>query len=280
MTASTPRVAVLVTSQNNIDRPRKALVLVCRRHVRRQFLDVVGGVAHRDREAAVLEHRQVVLHVADGGDRIGRDALTFGDRLHKSALVAAGRGDIEIIALRSDGRGLRSQCPLHRGFATLQQSRIGAGADDLAGRRQIGFEIPNNGRIGADGVFFVQDVFAIVVATRLFASDVKAYFKVGAGVSGFDFALSMALFAVGHLVGLWVGVAMLLGALIGWGWGVPHFSALATGLTGGAEEIAGATARTYVWEMRRARPTLRANCFVVAGHAGQIFSEERSPTDF
>ena len=36
----------------------------------------------------------------------------------------------------------------------------------------------------------------------------------------------MALFAVGHLVGLWVGIAMLLGALIGWGWGVPHFSAL------------------------------------------------------
>jgi putative OPT family oligopeptide transporter len=60
-------------------------------------------------------------------------------------------------------------------------------------------------------------------------------------VSGFDFALSMALFAVGHLVGLWVGLAMLLGALIGWGWGVPHFSALAPGLAGGAEDIAGAT---------------------------------------
>ena len=74
--------------------------------------------------------------------------------------------------------------------------------------------------------------FAVVVATRLFASDVKSYFRVGSGVSGFDFALSMALFAVGHLVGLWVGVAMLLGALIGWGWGVPHFSALAAGLAG------------------------------------------------
>jgi len=36
------------------------------------------------------------------------------------------------------------------------------------------------------------------------------------------------LFGVGHLVGLWVGIAMLVGAIIGWGWGVPHFSALVT----------------------------------------------------
>ena len=47
----------------------------------------------------------------------------------------------------------------------------------------------------------VAATFSIVVAMRLFASDVKSYFKVGEGVSGFDFALSMALFAVGHLVG-------------------------------------------------------------------------------
>jgi putative OPT family oligopeptide transporter len=45
-------------------------------------------------------------------------------------------------------------------------------------------------------------------------------------VTGFDFLLSFALFGVGHLVGLWVGLAMLVGALIGWLWGVPHYSAL------------------------------------------------------
>jgi len=43
-------------------------------------------------------------------------------------------------------------------------------------------------------------------------------------VSGFDFNLSFALFAIGHLVGLSVGIAMLIGAIIGWGWGVPHYS--------------------------------------------------------
>ncbi|KLD61878.1 OPT/YSL family transporter, partial [Dyella japonica] len=44
--------------------------------------------------------------------------------------------------------------------------------------------------------------------------------------SGFDFNLSFALFAIGHLVGLSVGIAMLIGAIIGWGWGVPHYSLL------------------------------------------------------
>src|SRR6185312_6409545 len=57
--------------------------------------------------------------------------------------------------------------------------------------------------------------FALVVATRIFASDLARSFRLGArgAVSGFDFFLSFALFGIGHLVGLWVGVAMLVGAL-------------------------------------------------------------------
>ena len=56
----------------------------------------------------------------------------------------------------------------------------------------------------------------------------RAYFRVGerGGRTGFDFGLSLALFGVGHLVGLWVGVAMLVGVLIAWVWGVPHLTAL------------------------------------------------------
>jgi len=67
------------------------------------------------------------------------------------------------------------------------------------------------------------------VQTRVFASDVAHYFSVGSNrtaATGFDFSLSFALFAIGHLVGLSVGIAMLVGALIGWGWAVPHFTLL------------------------------------------------------
>jgi putative OPT family oligopeptide transporter len=68
-------------------------------------------------------------------------------------------------------------------------------------------------------------VFAIIIGTRLFASDLVSYFRFGDGVSGFDLLLSPALFGIGHLIGLWVGLAMFAGELIAWLWGVPHFSA-------------------------------------------------------
>src|SRR3984893_9360625 len=73
----------------------------------------------------------------------------------------------------------------------------------------------------------VSGAFSLITATRIFAADVARTFRVGErGVSGYDFLLSFALFGVGHLIGLWCGVAMLVGALIAWVWGVPHFSAL------------------------------------------------------
>jgi putative OPT family oligopeptide transporter len=73
----------------------------------------------------------------------------------------------------------------------------------------------------------ISGAFALITATRIFASDVARNFRVGErSVSGYDFFLSFALFGIGHLVGLWVGVAMGVGALIAWVWGVPHFSAL------------------------------------------------------
>src|SRR5207248_9395970 len=74
----------------------------------------------------------------------------------------------------------------------------------------------------------VAAVFAVVVQTQVLAADVAQTFRIGkrGSVSGYDFFLSFALLGIGHLVGLSVGIAMLIGALIGWGWGVPHFSSI------------------------------------------------------
>src|SRR5437667_4998255 len=82
----------------------------------------------------------------------------------------------------------------------------------------------------------------------MFASDVAQAFRIGrkGAVSGYDFALSFALLAIGHLVGLSVGIAMLIGALIGWGWGVPHFSAIAGDVTTAAATLAQKTWSTKV----------------------------------
>jgi putative OPT family oligopeptide transporter len=120
----------------------------------------------------------------------------------------------------------QSDLPYPEGVACAEVLKVGGGENADAAAVE-------ESRTGLAAVLWgavVSGVFACIVATRIFASDVVRYFRFGgerSAVTGFDFLLSFALFAVGHLVGLWVGIAMFVGALIGWVWGVPHFSALA-----------------------------------------------------
>jgi putative OPT family oligopeptide transporter len=84
--------------------------------------------------------------------------------------------------------------------------------------------------------------FAVVVATQVFASDLYSYFRIGArnSVSGYDFSLSFALLAVGHLVGLWTGLAMFAGVLVAWAGAVPILTS-ASAVAGSVEHLATST---------------------------------------
>jgi len=115
----------------------------------------------------------------------------------------------------------QSDLPYPEGVACAEVLRCGSGEH---GR---GVEESRAGLAALVWGSVISGAFALIAATRIFASDVARNFRVGErGVSGYDFFLSFALFGIGHLVGLWVGMAMLTGALIAWVWGVPHFSAL------------------------------------------------------
>ena len=135
-----------------------------------------------------------------------------------------------------------SDLPYPEGVACAEVLKVGAGASEGVSAEAAAA----SNRAGLLAVLWgsiVSAVFAVVVATRVFAGDVVQYFRVGGtqgGVTGFDFFLSFALFGIGHLVGLWVGIAMLVGALIGWGWGVPHFSAMMP-VAGSIADLANAT---------------------------------------
>ena len=135
-----------------------------------------------------------------------------------------------------------SDLPYPEGVACAEVLKVGAGASEGVSAAAAAA----SNRAGLLAVLWgsiVSGVFAVVVATRVFAGDVVQYFRVGGaqgGVTGFDFFLSFALFGIGHLVGLWVGIAMLVGALIGWGWGVPHFSAMMP-MAGSIADLANAT---------------------------------------
>ena len=147
----------------------------------------------------------------------------------------------------------QSDLPYPEGVACAEVLKVGGG-------EHAGAEAVEASHAGLRAVIWgsiVSAAFAVIVATRLFASDVVHYFRVGGdrqgagGVTGFDLFLSFALFAVGHLVGLWVGIAMAVGALIGWAWGVPHYSGLAhAALAGDAAALAGLAQATWSHKVR------------------------------
>ena len=133
-----------------------------------------------------------------------------------------------------------SDLPYPEGVACAEVLKVGSSGDS-----EHAADV-EHGRAGLLAVLWgsiVSAVFAVIVATQVFASDVAQTFRIGrkGAVSGYDFSLSFALLAIGHLVGLSVGIAMLIGTLIGWGWGVPHYSAVAGDLTTAAGALAQTT---------------------------------------
>lgn len=130
-----------------------------------------------------------------------------------------------------------SDLPYPEGTACAEVIKVGTG--EVADKDSV-----ESGGTGLRAVLagsLVSALFLVLVQMRLFLGDVAHSFRLGndrqAPVTGFDFQLSLALFGIGHLVGISCGVAMFVGALIGWGWGVPHFSALHPG-AGEAGEFA------------------------------------------
>lgn len=69
--------------------------------------------------------------------------------------------------------------------------------------------------------------FAAIVATRVFAGQLVAYFRIGsAAATGIGFSLSLALVGAGQLIGLSVGMAIFAGLVIAWGIATPVLTAL------------------------------------------------------
>lgn len=123
-----------------------------------------------------------------------------------------------------------SPLPYPEGVACAEVLKVGHAAEGGEANRQ-GMIAIVTGAVVAAG-------FSIVVATQVFAANLAQYFRLPgerSGATGYDLNFSFALLAVGHLVGLWVGVAILVGACIGWLGGVPWLTA---GVDGPAEAVA------------------------------------------
>jgi putative OPT family oligopeptide transporter len=116
-----------------------------------------------------------------------------------------------------------SDLPYPEGVAAAEVLKVGSGTrgevEDTSGEAREGLKAVMLGSIASGGL-------AVVAATRIVAAEVTGFVALGGGAStGYDVAWSLALLGAGHLVGLSVGVAMLVGQIISWVIAVPILTA-------------------------------------------------------
>jgi putative OPT family oligopeptide transporter len=134
-----------------------------------------------------------------------------------------------------------SDLPYPEGVAAAEVLKVGAGSREE--------QADTGGDAGLLTIIVgsvVSALFAVIVATKLFATEVSAYFRPTAtSATGIGGSLSLALLGAGHLMGIAVGVAMAVGIVIAWGVATPILSALHPAI-GPAADVATAIWKTKV----------------------------------
>src|SRR6516165_10326812 len=160
-----------------------------------------------------------------------------------SFLVCASGGTLGVLFTIPLRRALvtTSDLPYPEGVAAAEVLRVGSGTrgetKDDTGEAREGLMAVIYGSIASAGL-------AIIGATRIAATEVTGFFRLGATASsGYNVAWSLALMGAGHLVGLSVGMAMLTGLIISWAIAVP----ILTSLSPAAAGVSLAAHTTTIW---------------------------------
>lgn len=209
-----------------------------------------------------------------------------------SFLICAAGGIIGVVFTIPLRRAMvtDSELPYPEGVAAAEVLKVGSGV-----RGETGAAAGAEAREGLRAVIYgavASAGFAVVAATRVVAAEVQAFFRVSKGATGFHVGLSLALFGAGHLVGLSVGRALLVGVLIAWAGAVPILTWLAptpAGVTAAdfATDIwstqvrfigAGAIAVSALWTLAKlAKPVAAglASTLVAARSKGDVAATDR-----
>ena len=112
-----------------------------------------------------------------------------------------------------------SDLPYPEGVAAAEVLKVGAGVGGAEeNRRGLKMIVVSS---------LVSAAYAILAQTKFAVTEAARSFKFGAGATSVSTSLSMALIGVGHLVGMAVGIAMLVGLIISWFVLVPWQTGLA-----------------------------------------------------
>lgn len=110
-----------------------------------------------------------------------------------------------------------SDLPYPEGVAGAEVLRVGDSTEGVEENRR-GMRVIVVGALAAAG-------YSLLAAFKAIGNSLGMAFRVGAGGTMFGASLSLALIGVGHLVGITVGIAMVVGLLISYGVLLPAFTA-------------------------------------------------------
>jgi putative OPT family oligopeptide transporter len=113
-----------------------------------------------------------------------------------------------------------SDLPYPEGVAGAEVLKVGEDVRTGGGEAREGLMALIVGSVASAG-------FVVLTSMRLASDTLQTFFRTGAGASGLGFSYSLALMGAGHLVGLSVGIAMLLGIAIGWAACMPVLTSIA-----------------------------------------------------
>ncbi len=180
-----------------------------------------------------------------------------------------------------------SDLPYPEGVAAAAVLKVGSGqrGETSGGAREAreGLTAVIYGTVASAGL-------AVFAATRIGAAGLAGFFRVaGNTASGYDIGFSLALLGAGHLVGLSVGMAMLVGLLISWVGALPiltHLQPPPDGVTlvAHAEQIwrhqvrfigAGTIAIAAIWTLvKLAMPVARGLVSTLVASRAQTAGDE------
>ncbi|RKH67593.1 OPT family oligopeptide transporter [Corallococcus llansteffanensis] len=112
-----------------------------------------------------------------------------------------------------------SDLPYPEGVAAAEVLKVGTSSRSGAAEGKAGLMSVIWGSIASV-------LFAAAAAAKLMAGEVAGYFRVGGSATGIGAASSLALIGAGHLMGITVGIAMLVGLVIAWGVLVPLLTSM------------------------------------------------------
>jgi len=126
----------------------------------------------------------------------------------------------------------QSDLPYPEGVAAAEVLKVGMASRSGAEEGKAGLRAVIWGSVASA-------VFAAGAAAKVLASEVAVYFRTGAGATGMGAASSLALMGAGHLMGITVGIAMLVGLVIDWGVLVPLLTSMHPDAAASAADLAG-----------------------------------------